>query len=822
MGVLYLSAKCGEIMANLGTVEMFFKVRIDDFKKKIETVGKDLDGVGKRMEKFGKKASTFLTLPLVGVGTAMLLSASEAEEAGSKFDAVFKDLAKPTREWAEETAKALSRSRFELEDFLATLQDTFVPLGFARDTAADMSKEVTKLAIDLASFNNIAEPDVIRDLQSALVGNTETVRKYGIIITQATLNQELLNMGVRGGVKAATEAQKAQARLNIILDSTTDAQGDAERTAGSFANQLKALQADIKEVAILLGQELIPFAKELIEVIRPILRGFADLDKGTKRLIVIFGGIATALGPVITSLTAMSKVLPIVSRLILGLATPTGFIIGTLGLLGIAFAKLKEEQEEFVNANKQTVTSLGESAEEMRTSMLGTMEVKERLEELKDANISAEEKVRRLKEVFGDMKRINPDLVKGYDLQALSIENVDDWTEEAINTNERYIQSLIETAKVQLRTATANANALGINRVELQKQAKALLGNQSTLRRNIETAKMATGSWLSQSESVINATLALEKNKRQLQEILKDLRENGEQTSESAKQMEIFRAAVEENEEALRKLGQSAGNAGDKVTGYGDKQKGAGEQTENTTQSILKQADILDQWATRAEVLRGELELWRKKNRVAEGSVEDLRKKSEELPKIQRKVAFRIDELKKRLDKLARAGKADTVLFGQLSKELVRAQIEYTDLAIEIEGTESALKKSTKPENMKRWEQITENVSKLVEDVPKVADAIEKTKAPAVTFEKAVTAMGEAVAMGEGIPPVAVGAPAIGRAVAVAPGAPPVPAEAPPGGVVININIAEMIIREEADITKIANELFKLEQEELRAQGRSV
>jgi hypothetical protein len=92
----------------------------------------------------------------------------------------------------------------------------------------------------MASFNNESEANVIRDLQSALVGNHETVRKYGVIITQATLDQELLNTGIEGGIREATEQEKVMARMNIILKGTTDAQGDAARTAGSFANSIKA------------------------------------------------------------------------------------------------------------------------------------------------------------------------------------------------------------------------------------------------------------------------------------------------------------------------------------------------------------------------------------------------------------------------------------------------------------------------------------------------------------------------------------------------------------------------------------------------------
>ena len=73
----------------------------------------------------------------------------------------------------------------------STVQDTFVPLGFARNEASDLSVQLTKLAVDVASFNNASDTETMRAFQSAIVGNHETVRRFGIVITEATLQQEL-------------------------------------------------------------------------------------------------------------------------------------------------------------------------------------------------------------------------------------------------------------------------------------------------------------------------------------------------------------------------------------------------------------------------------------------------------------------------------------------------------------------------------------------------------------------------------------------------------------------------------------------------------
>ena len=202
---------------------------------------------------------------------ALVSVASDAEEINAKFAAVFKEEAEAAEAFGGNLARAVRRSKIDIKSYLATIQDTFVPLGFARDAARSMSQQVVKLAIDLSSFNNVAEPEVIRGLQSALVGNHETMRRYGVVITQATLEQELLNMGMKRGFKNATEQEKALARLNLIVAGTADAQGDAARTANSFANQLRGAKAQIKDASIIIGARLLP-------AIARVLGSFADLS----------------------------------------------------------------------------------------------------------------------------------------------------------------------------------------------------------------------------------------------------------------------------------------------------------------------------------------------------------------------------------------------------------------------------------------------------------------------------------------------------------------------------------------------------------------
>jgi len=202
--------------------------------------------------------------------------ASDFAEQSSKFDVVFKDNADAVRAWAAEYAASLGYAKQEFVPFLASVQDTLVPLGFGGDAASEVSKKIVMLATDLASFNNMDVGDVVQKLTSSLVGNTENLRQFGVVAQESQIKAELLSMGI--DPKNATAMQKALAILNITLEGTADAQGDATRTSGSFANQMKAFQSQVNGLKISLGEQLLPqltaIMPEVISLVQELAAGF--------------------------------------------------------------------------------------------------------------------------------------------------------------------------------------------------------------------------------------------------------------------------------------------------------------------------------------------------------------------------------------------------------------------------------------------------------------------------------------------------------------------------------------------------------------------
>jgi len=212
--------------------------------------GAALMQAGRMMMQFGKDA---------------ISAASDVEEGAAKFEQVFQDMSSSVEDDLEKMAGANRRSIYDLKDWASELQNTFVPLGFAREEAAEFSKTITQLGIDIAAFSNKDDADVIHNLTSAIVGNHEAVRSYGIVLTQTVINQELARNGWNSLTGAALETAKAQARLNIIMNASKDAQGAAVREADSYANVLKAWDAAVLDLKASVGEGLLPAMVQLTE-----------------------------------------------------------------------------------------------------------------------------------------------------------------------------------------------------------------------------------------------------------------------------------------------------------------------------------------------------------------------------------------------------------------------------------------------------------------------------------------------------------------------------------------------------------------------------
>lgn len=218
-------------------------------------VRQSTDGIDKAFK--GLIASAAIGVVVDQLGDAVR-AASDLTEAMNKSAVVFGNHAGQVDIWARSAAESFGLSRQEAIESAATFGNMFDAMGIGVQSSMQMSQSIVELGADLASFNNIGIPEVLERLRSGLLGEQEAVERLGINMSETRLKAKALEMGIGDGKKVLDATTKAQAAYAIILEDTTNAQGDFARTSGSLANQQRILDARIKDLRATIGEDLLP------------------------------------------------------------------------------------------------------------------------------------------------------------------------------------------------------------------------------------------------------------------------------------------------------------------------------------------------------------------------------------------------------------------------------------------------------------------------------------------------------------------------------------------------------------------------------------
>ena len=241
----------------------------DKFRKGLGDAEGKLGGFGEKMANFGKKAA--LAFAAVGaaagalavkIGKDAILAASDLNEEISKSGELFGDSASKIEEWSKTSATAFGQSRRQATAAAGTFAIFGRAAGLTGDELVDFSTGFTELASDLASFNNTSPEDAINAIGSALRGEALPLRRYGILLDDATLRQKAFELGLISTTKQAlTPQQKVLAAQKLIYEQAGAAAGDFARTSDGLANSQRILAANLEDVKATLGEALLPIAE---------------------------------------------------------------------------------------------------------------------------------------------------------------------------------------------------------------------------------------------------------------------------------------------------------------------------------------------------------------------------------------------------------------------------------------------------------------------------------------------------------------------------------------------------------------------------------
>ena len=306
------------------TLEMFLKLTganktsqgLEKVSKSTKDLDKDVKNSAKSNEQFAAGMSGLGTTAIVGAAglaakslldfsLSAIQAASSAQEAAGAFGTTFGGAAEKLNNQLAENANLFGLTTAEAQQLISVFGSVAQGIGFTQQESANLSSELFNLAGDIASFNNItagAAP-VLQAFRSALVGEREALKTYGIAITEAEVQTKAFEQTGKNSADALTRQEKALATSALIFERATVQQGNAAREASGFAAQTLIARSATQELREELGEELLPAAGEVLRVFNEIreestpalIDRFSDLNLQVLGVVSVFESLRDVL-----------------------------------------------------------------------------------------------------------------------------------------------------------------------------------------------------------------------------------------------------------------------------------------------------------------------------------------------------------------------------------------------------------------------------------------------------------------------------------------------------------------------------------------------
>jgi uncharacterized protein YukE len=265
------------VAINIPIITSFVNTGVQAADKQLKAFGTSAKTVAGAVGGFSLALGTVKSV----IGPA-IAAASNMEESLSKVNVVFGRGAREVEKFANSAAKNLGQSKQSVLEAAGVFGTFGKAAGLAGEDLALFSNDFTTLATDLASFNNTTPEEAVQAIGAALRGEAEPLRRFGVLLNDATLKQEAMTLGIYDGKGALTAQQKILAAQSAIYKQTGDAQGDFMRTSDGLANSTRTLSATFKDLQAKFGAAFIEQAKTATANVNFLAQAFNKLPTPVK------------------------------------------------------------------------------------------------------------------------------------------------------------------------------------------------------------------------------------------------------------------------------------------------------------------------------------------------------------------------------------------------------------------------------------------------------------------------------------------------------------------------------------------------------------
>lgn len=278
-------------------LQVLITANTNNLKKEIDKTNSVIKGLKKNADKQSKGIITAFSklktgIVAIGIGKVIkdsIQSGMEAIESDNLFSVSLGKYADDVYSWSTEVSNALGLNAVEIRKNTGVIYNMTSSMGLAEKQALTMSKGVTLLANDMASFYNLDTEEAFNKIRAGITGETEPLKALGILVDDNTIKQVAYSEGIATTGSELTQQQKVLARYVAILKQTKNAQGDLARTLDSPANLFRRLSTEIKNCGTILGSIFIPIIQKVV----PYIIAFVKVISNALSSVASFLGIKT-------------------------------------------------------------------------------------------------------------------------------------------------------------------------------------------------------------------------------------------------------------------------------------------------------------------------------------------------------------------------------------------------------------------------------------------------------------------------------------------------------------------------------------------------
>ena len=262
--------------------------------KSIETTDQKWDRLGTQATKYG--AMAVAAAGVAGIGLfKMAQSASAVEESNNAVNVTFTDQAEAIHLVGETSAQSMGLSTAAFNQAAVGFS------SFAQRVAGDggnVAEVTTDMMIRASDFASVLDMDVGRAMdifRSALAGETESIKRFGIDMSAASVEAFALANGITNTGEKMTETEKSIARYGLLMSNTEQMAGDFEATSDSLANSQRRLAADIENLKANIGAGLLPMFGALVGAASKVVGVFSSMSVENQKMVGSLAGGVTAI-----------------------------------------------------------------------------------------------------------------------------------------------------------------------------------------------------------------------------------------------------------------------------------------------------------------------------------------------------------------------------------------------------------------------------------------------------------------------------------------------------------------------------------------------